>query len=179
MRVAALLLAVGCSFETSAEAPDPGGFAGDRPDATAPASPEPLHLRVSVLIDGRSRLILSGSQLEWYHLDYSAPGRHDHQTLPTLVDGLEWWPTWPDQPDSENRDCGCRSLDAWSGLTVPVPEVATTATVTPVGEMRGVAQVIEQATVANDFAVVVELDDNQTAGATTYVLDIDVVAADI
>lgn len=166
---ALLAMLAGCSFESSAPSePEPAGAA----DAAAP--PESLHLRVSAFIDGRSRLILSGGQLQWFHLDYSAPGRLDGAMLPTVIDGAEWSPSWPDDPDSENRDCGCRTLDAWS-LAVPVPRVATTATVTPV-EMRGAAQVIEQATVANDFAVVVELDDNQAAGAETYVLDIDVTA---
>jgi hypothetical protein len=54
-----------------------------------------------------------------------------------------------------------------------VPRAATATTVTPV-HMRGAATVVEQATVANDFAVVVELDDNGAAGAETYVVDIDV-----
>ena len=56
---------------------------------------------------------------------------------------------------------------------MPVPRAATSTTVTPV-DMRGAATVVEQATVANDFAVVIELDDNQDAGAETYVVDIDV-----
>lgn len=174
---ALLLLVAGCSFESAA----PGGPLGEGggADAAALAPPEPLHLRVSAFIDGRSRLVLSGSQVRWFHLDFSAPGRlgtddGERDSQPTLIDGLEWWPTWPDVPDSENRDCGCGTVDAWTDLAVPVPQGASTAIVTPVGEMRGAARVIEQATVANDFAVVVELDDNQTAGGTTYVIDIDV-----
>ncbi|HEU5055607.1 MAG TPA: hypothetical protein VFU21_03755 [Kofleriaceae bacterium] len=171
VRRAALLLTlvVGCGFDASAPGGEPAGAA---PDAAAPAPPSPLHLRVSAWIDGRSRIILSGSELQWFHLDYSAPGRLDGATLPTEIDGAEWFPTWPDEPDPENRDCGCRSLDAWDGLAAPVPRVQTATTVTPVGEMRGAARVIEQATVANDFAVVVELDDNGDAGAATYMVDI-------
>lgn len=171
VRCAALaLLVAGCSFDASAPgADDEVGPA----DAAAPPPVVPIHLRVSAWIDGRSRLILSGDQVAWLHLDYSAPGRLDGAFLPTTIDGTDWFPRWPDEPDSENRDCGCRSLDAWVGLPAPVPRAATTATVTPVA-MRGAARVIEQATVANDFAVVIELDDNASAGAETYVVDIDV-----
>jgi len=169
-RTAALLMLVAaCSFESSAPS-DPTGQV-DGPDAAGlPA--EPVYLRVGAFIDGRSRLVLSGSELHWFHLDYSAPGRLDGAFLPTNIDGVDWLPSWPDQPDSENRDCGCRSLDAFAGLAVPVPRQATATSVTPVGDMRGAARVIEQATVANDFAVVIELDDNDDAGADTYVVDI-------
>ncbi len=171
MRCAPLLLLVwaGCSFDSSAPS-DPTGQVDGADAAAVPA--EPLHLRVSAFIDGRSRIVLSGSELHWFHLDYSAPGRLDGAFLPTSIDGVDWLPSWPDQPDSENRDCQCRSLDAFAGLAVPVPHQATTTSVTPVGDMRGAARVIEQATVANDFAVVVELDDNDDAGAETYVVDI-------
>lgn len=170
-RCAALLLLVaGCSFESGAPGSSP---AAGGPDAAIAPPPEPLHLRVTAFIDGRSRLILSGSQVQWFHLDYSAPGRLNGANLPTTLDGVDWWPSWPDDPDPENRDCGCRSLDAWGGLTVPVPRAASNTTVTPV-DMRGAATVVEQATAANDFAVVVELDDNGDAGAETYVVDIDV-----
>lgn len=162
-----LSLVAGCSFEASA----PGGT-GAPPDGSVAPPFEGLRFQVSAWIDGRSRLVLSGSQLEWFHLDFSAPGRLDGNFLPTVIDGADWFPTWPDEPDSENRDCGCRSLDAWSGLPVPIPRADTTTTVTPAAEMRGVARVIEQATVANDFAVVIELDDNGDAGAETYLVDI-------
>lgn len=171
VRCAALLLLVaGCSFEASA----PDGKLSAADADVAPPTYEPLHLQVSAYIDGRSRLILSGSAVQWFHLDFSAPGRLGGAALPTTIDGADWFPSWPDEPDAENRDCGCRSLDAWSGLAVPVPRTDSTASVTPAVEMRGTARVIEQATVANDFAVVIELDDNGDAGAATYVLDIDV-----
>ena len=165
-----VLLAAGCSFDASA----PDGKLGGADPGVSPSPAEALHLQVSAYIDGRSRLILSGSAVQWLHLDFSAPGRLDGAALPTTIDGVDWFPAWPDEPDPENRDCGCRSLDAWSGLAVPVPRTDTTTTVTPAVEMRGAARVIEQATVANDFAVVIELDDNGDAGAETYVLDIDV-----
>lgn len=165
--LALLALVAGCSFETSAPAnlDDVGGTV----DA-APAPALPLHLRVNALIDGRSRLILTGDQLYWFHLDYSAPGRLDGNTLPTTIDGVDWFPSWPDVPDAENRDCDCRSLDAWSGLSVPVPRVASAASVS--GDMRGAASVVEQATIDNDFSVVIELDDNESSGAAPYVVDI-------
>jgi hypothetical protein len=111
--------------------------------------------------------------MDWFHLDHSAPGRLDGSFLPTMFGAKEWLPSWPDQPDSENRDCQCRTLDAWSGLPVAVPRAATSATVTPV-DVRGAASVIEQATVGNDFAVIIELDDSDSSGAATYVVDIDV-----
>jgi hypothetical protein len=66
----------------------------------------------------------------------------------------------------------CRRA-AFEGLAAPLPRAATATTVTPVA-VRGSASVIEQATVDNEFAVVVELDDNDDAGAETYTVDLDI-----
>jgi hypothetical protein len=70
---------------------------------------------VRAFIDGRSQLVVRGDRVYWHHLDFAAPGRwQDPDTQraydePTYLNGVAWYPVWPDQSDRENRDCGCDS----------------------------------------------------------------------
>ncbi|MBI4641246.1 MAG: hypothetical protein HY731_11160 [Candidatus Tectomicrobia bacterium] len=49
-------------------------------------------LRVQAHIDGRSRLILRANTAQWHHLDFAAPGRHGFVNLPTIINGVQWFP---------------------------------------------------------------------------------------
>jgi hypothetical protein len=173
--MALLFAASACGFDASTTGPADGGRASDAsgeptPDAAAPA--EPVTVRIEALIDGRSDLLLSGATVQWLHLEFAAPGRHDGEHLPTLVDGVAWFPTWPDEPDDENRGCGCLS-DVGTLIDPPLPQVPSVATLTAV-EVRSVAAVVEQPTAANDFTTVVEVDDTGATGSDTYVIDVTV-----
>jgi hypothetical protein len=77
-------------------------------------------LRVEALIDGRSQLIVRGNTAQWFHLDWAAPGRHLFRNEPTVINGVSWFPVWPDIPDAENRDCHCYS-DVFTGVDPPLP----------------------------------------------------------
>jgi len=76
---------------------------------------QPGHRGVAIVeayIDGRSTLSISGfgsGLLRWEHFDWAAPGRLGGAFLPTRVGRVNWYPDWPDDPDSENRDCHCAS----------------------------------------------------------------------
>ena len=78
-----------------------------------------LHLKAH--IDGRTHLIVRGDSVQWLQLDYAAPGREGFVDFPTVVNGFDWMPQWPDQPDGENRDCYCTS-SSFQGLNPPMPE---------------------------------------------------------
>lgn len=66
-------------------------------------------LNVRALIDGRSQLIVQGNTVHWHHLDDAAPGCWEGANEPTYLNGIAWYPIWPDIPDPENRDCDCDS----------------------------------------------------------------------
>jgi hypothetical protein len=183
----ALLLAgvAGCSFDASGARSAPGGDGGAADD-TSPRAPDgaapiigdaaaPVLLRIEAQIDGRSRLLLTRDVAQWLHLEFAAPGRHDGEHLPTLIDGVAWFPVWPDEPDDENRDCECTS-DVGTVLAPPLPAAPSVATLTPV-EVRVAASVVQQPAAENDFTTIVELDDTDEAGSDIYVVELEVAPA--
>ena len=88
-----------------------------QPAPSTPGTPSVLAIRAH--IDGRSQLVLRGDTVYWHHLEWAAPGRHQHLEQgtgePTYPNGIAWRPTWPDSPDAENRDCDCNS-SAFEGV---------------------------------------------------------------
>ena len=140
------------------------------PHTTAFAAPEPQVLRVSALIDGRSRLILRGDTAQWLHLVYAAPGRHEFRDEPTLLGAASWFPRWPDLPNRENRDCGCTS-DVFRGLAPALPRTAMTLEVRSVAG-RGRTEIVQQPTLENGWTLIVEFDDVYHNSAEWYVADI-------
>jgi hypothetical protein len=173
--VRALLVAwvAGCGF-----APAPvvgqalhdidGGIASDA-DA---APPQPFHLRVAALIDGESHLIIHGTTLHWQHFDFAAPGRWNFVKDPIGLNGADWYPDWPDVPDSENRDCGgCMSSS--TELPIGVPRAPATATWTEV-QTRRAQGIVQQPSAANDYELIVLISDKGVTGAAEYIVDIDV-----
>src|SRR5215208_863461 len=66
-------------------------------------------IMIEALIDGRSQLILRKNTAQWYHLDFAVPGRWGDINDPTLINGKEWFPAWPDIPDIYNYSCYCYS----------------------------------------------------------------------
>jgi len=127
-------------------------------------------IQIKALIDGRSRLLLKGNTLQWLHLDHAAPGRHEQQNLPTLVNGVRWYPTWPDLPEAENRFGCCRSgifREVKPALPVGSSEIG-------IGIVRGRSPVwiIDRPHPDNDFTLTVEIDDNEEGGSHNYVIEI-------
>jgi len=147
---------------------DPARF-GSVEQGTAPTLPDGLKVRA--LIDGRSRLVIQGDSVHWQHLDFAAPGRwQDPDTQraydePTYLNGIAWFPVWPDQPDRENRDCGCDS-SATSGM----PPLARQSQPVTLGieQARGQVTVVQQPEAANNFTLTIEFDDNPQGGAEWY-----------
>ena len=137
---------------------------------TTEAAPEPQVLRVSALIDGRSRLILQGDTAQWLHLVYAAPGRHEFRDEPTLLGAASWFPRWPDLPNRENRNCGCTS-DVFRGLAPALPRTATTLEVRWVAG-RGGTTIVQQPTLENGWTLIVEFDDVGYNASEWYVSDI-------
>lgn len=136
------------------------------------APPGPTRtVRVEALIDGRSELHLSQGTARWRHLDAAAPGRHEFRDEPTWIDGAAWFPSWPDLPDRENRDCGCWS-SVYYDLSPPLPAVGGQVAVRAL-QARWPPHVVALPAPDNGFTIAVELDDRGFLGSAWYVIEID------
>ncbi|RPJ23251.1 MAG: hypothetical protein EHM33_21470 [Chloroflexi bacterium] len=127
-------------------------------------------ITIEALIDGRSWLILRKNTAQWYHLDFAAPGRHEFVNVPTIINGEEWFPVWPDVPDAENRDCQCYSSifkGVKPGLHRNKPPVEIN-----VLQGRGTVSIVEHPSKENNNALVIEFDDNPYGGPATYQIEI-------
>ena len=127
-------------------------------------------IAVEAFIDGRSRLIFKKKGVFWHHLDFAAPGRWEFGNLPTIINGQEWFPVWPDVPDAENRFCDCYS-DLFKSKHPAVHHPAAPVAVR-IRHARGTVAIVEQPSEENGYALVVEFDDNAYDGATTYLVDL-------
>ena len=139
--------------------------------SVVPLSAQTTAIEIRAWIDGRSRLELVGATATWQHFEFAAPGRLDCNigvpTRPTYLDGVAWWPAWPDAPSCENRFCGGCMSDTWVGLPTALPLEAFEPRVTPT-LARGSVAVVEEPTAANGFRVVLEFNDNPWGGAAWY-----------
>lgn len=127
-------------------------------------------ITVEALIDGRSQLILWRNKAQWHHFDFAAPGRHEFVNVPTLINGKEWFPVWPDVPDAENRDCQCYSSifkHVKPGLHGSNLQFEVT-----VLQGRGPVSVLEYPSKENKRALVIEFNDNDYDGSMVYEIQI-------
>src|SRR5262249_4611100 len=143
-------------------------------DAATDSQPKPpdFHLRIAAFIDGESHLIIHGTTLHWQHYIYAAPGRWNFVIRPITLNGVDWYPTWPDVPDVENRDCnGCES--STTELPIGVPRVPSTTTWTEV-LVRRPQGIVQYPAAENDWTLIVLISDYMVTGATDYIVDVDV-----
>jgi hypothetical protein len=127
-------------------------------------------ISIEALIDGRSWLVLQKNTAQWYHLDFAAPGRHEFVDVPTLINGEEWFPVWPDVPDAENRDCQCYS-NIFKGFKPSLHRNKPPVEIT-VLQGRGTVSILEYPSKENNNALVIEFDDNPYGGPATYQIEI-------
>lgn len=127
-------------------------------------------ITVEALIDGRSQLILRKNTAQWHHFDFAAPGRHEFVNLPTVINGKEWFPVWPDVPDAENRDCQCYS-SIFKGVK-PVLHPNMPPVEINVLQGRGSVVIVEYPSKANGNALVIEFDDDPYGGPAMYQIEI-------
>jgi hypothetical protein len=136
------------------------------PTATPTPTPiPPTTLHVRAYIDGDSQLVVQDSAVRWHHLGAAAPGRLIEADEPTYLNGVAWYPAWPDVPDSENRDCYCDS-STYVGVP-PLTRQDQVVSLKVVQARYGVA-IIQQPKVANDYTLIVYFDDGPPGGADWY-----------
>jgi polyisoprenoid-binding protein YceI len=127
-----------------------------------------LHIRA--YIDGDSQLIVQNDQVHWYHMGADAPGRNAGVNDPTYINGLDWYPTWPDIPNAYNRDCNCYS-STMSGVAPALPEQSVNYTLV-IAEARYRVSVVQQPRAGNDYTLIVDFDDSPPGGAAWYEVEV-------
>ena len=165
-----LLWLVACSYERGQATIDAAPPIDIAPDIAIDAKPPSFHVHVEAWMDGVSQLVITGNTLRWHHIEYAAPGREDPANYPTKLDGVDWFPVWPDEPDAENRDCNCDS-STYSGLTSAVPHVPATPMLTII-QARQMPSIVQAPTAANGYTLIVELDDAGPGGSAWHIIDI-------
>jgi len=127
---------------------------------------------VEALIEGRSRLIVrvptygGPTDFQWHHIRGVAPGRFDGSEAPTFINSELWFPVWPDNPDTENRDCDCRSSQYYTTTSSIWPYTVYLGIVEARGGENSVR--IVHAPRGPDDSLVVEFDDTSIDGAAWY-----------
>lgn len=125
-------------------------------------------IRIETQVDGRSLLVLRGSQAQWLHKEHVVPGRHRHLVKPTVLNGVEWYPVWPDARGLENHDAW--ESDSFKALTPPLPRVATPVRLV-VERARCPVRLQGQPCAENNYAAVIHFDDDH-GGSDDYVVEI-------
>ena len=115
------------------------------------------NITIKAHIDGKSRLILQGNTAQWFHISTAAPGRHQGRVLPTTINNVEWFPTWPDNPDAENRHCECFS-DIFEGVDPALPGKFANYELEEVQARRPVT-IFQIPEAENDYTLIIEFND--------------------
>ncbi len=128
-------------------------------------SPVVVHHSFRAWIDGRDDLIIQGATVQWLHFEYSAPGQ-EQANEPTYVDGVPWYPAWPN-----GTGFGAHS-SVYASLAPPLPGQDMTVQMNVV-EARGTASIVQLPNTQNGYTLIVEFDDNTPGGAAWYEVAID------
>ncbi|TET37857.1 MAG: hypothetical protein E3J65_06045 [Dehalococcoidia bacterium] len=146
-------------------------------EATVDFDPDTLNLKsggkvgsseisIQAYIDGKSLLIITGHTVQWHHLDWAAPGRLDFVDLSTVINGIEWYPQWPDVPDAENRWCDCYS-SIYEDLDPALPKLDVEVELSII-RARHSLSIAQYPSVDNDYTLIVDFNDNPPGGAAWY-----------
>jgi len=140
---------------------------------TAPENAVTKSIVIETHIDGKSELHLRGNTAQWFHVDFSAPGRHhdndpNKRREPTVINDVEWYPDWPDQPDSANNHCKCLS-SIFEGVDPLIPNVANNFNLELI-QAREYAGIVQYPAAENEFTLIIEFDDNSEGGSDDYIV---------
>jgi len=137
--------------------------------AYAQDEPPQFSVNIRAYIDGYSQLVIQGNNVYWHHIGAAAPGRHLFGDEPTYLNGAAWNPTWPDDPDAENRECNCDSSTS-SDLIPPLP--GNQSFVLNVIQARFSAHISQQPNVDNNYTLIIDFDDWPPDGPAWYEVEL-------
>ena len=126
------------------------------PSYTTPATE---CIRIKALIDGKSHLFIRGYVAQWCHVARDVPGSDSDRLYPTVINGAEWFPTWPVR-SRENPDVhDVLYSDAYTDVDPPLPIHDALVTLREVA-VRHRAAIIQRPHAGNNFTLVIEFDDH-------------------
>jgi hypothetical protein len=159
---AGIACAVALIPAASASAAGAAPTAGSAAPAVAARSPSHgvFTYVVRADIDGHSVLTLRGRTARWHHLDFAAPGTHNGQNNPTIINGTKWFPRWP-QP-GQNYFCDCYS-STFRKVTPRVPRDARSVSVQAVS-CRDTCSV----TYSDNGTLVIDFNDDPSPSDAWY-----------
>jgi len=140
------------------------------PTASPTVATGKARLTARAYIDGRSQLVLRRDAVYWRHLDWGAPGRQGGANEPTYLNGVPWYPSWPDSPNAENAWCNCDS-SSYTGVALLATQPQTVTLETTWA--RGSVTLAQQPSASNDWTLAVEFNDNNWGYADWYQITLD------
>jgi len=124
-------------------------------------------VHISAFIDGKSELIIENNLMFWHHSDFAAPGRWNGNDFPTIVNGVDWLPTWPQS--GRNDFCNCYSSTI-AGLIPVLSNLKDFSVNVKTG--RGLVSLLDTPSKGNNYRMEIEFDDNPFGGAAWYDIEI-------
>jgi hypothetical protein len=141
-------------------------------------------LKVEVLIDGYSQLIIQGNTLQWHNINHDAPGYLEGDPgspFPTYLTTADmgkvaWTPTWPDGGYGGHENLQDSSI--YTGLNLPLAAVSQTVqvvswSVDQIREGQHSVTISQQPSSSNNYKVIVDFDDLEPGGAAWYTVTLD------
>ena len=133
-----------------------------------PSFAQAATIQVEAFIDGRSQLILRGNTAQWQHFDYSAPGVPESDNYPTIINSVNWTPSWTGNP---NNCDGCFS-NIFNGVCPGLSASEQTVNLNDI-QARDSVSIVQQPSSINNYTLIVEFDDNVSVGAAWYIIELD------
>ena len=136
---------------------------------TSPAVPPPPKMTITIraFIDGRDRLVIRGSTLQWQHLEWAAVGRHGGRNEPTFIsttlnghpvmERVAWVPEWNEPPPYEIRYRAESS--AFESLRPALPSADVTVALEEIAARASVA-IVQYPDEGNDYTLIMEFNDS-------------------
>jgi hypothetical protein len=122
---------------------------------------------ISAYIDGVSELVIDGNNTHWHHIAFAAPGRWQGHDYPTIINGKEWLPEWPEPGRNDFCDCDSTSV---SDL---LPEISDTSQVSlNVINARGPVSIVDTYHQDNTHNFIILFDDYTPGGASWYDIEL-------
>lgn len=137
-------------------------------------------------IDDHDYLIIQGATVRWHHFaGGAAPGRHGDGSgnEPTLIDSVEWYPEWPEDPPAPIGYEADSSVYVGLSPRLPTQQVDAQLNIIAARDLLVINQLPSE---ENNYTLIIEVDD-PSAGAfwyefelvVTYVLSLDCNTNDI
>ena len=125
-------------------------------------------IRIKAQVDGRSLLALRGNTAQWLHREHVVPGRFYGRVKPTVLNGTEWYPVWPDARGLENHDAW--ESDTFLALTPPLPRAEVPVKLVTI-RARCPVYLREQPCAENDYTAILDFNDYHGA-CDDYVIEL-------